>query len=107
MDVFRILFYMPRAEAVHNITYLRHTASSHAEVFVVACQKDELGMKQLGSLERLMQSEKSRREISPDFRLGLYRLRFSPTLDIAREAVPISPMQAMGRKEGPFLGRPL
>jgi 4-amino-4-deoxy-L-arabinose transferase-like glycosyltransferase len=107
MDVFRILFYMPAAEAVHNLTYLRHTAAKHAEVFVVTCQRDEPGMKQLGTLERLMQSVQSRREISPDFRLGLYRLRFSPTVEIAREALPVSPMQAMGRKEGPFLGRPL
>jgi hypothetical protein len=107
MDVFRILFYLPGAEAVHNLTYLRHTAAKHPEVFLITCQRDEAGLKKLGSIERLMQSVQSRREISADFRLGLYRLRFSPEIEIAKEAAPVSPMQAMSRKDGPYLGRPL
>jgi 4-amino-4-deoxy-L-arabinose transferase-like glycosyltransferase len=107
MDVFRILFYLPGAEAVHNLTYLRHTAAKHPEVFLITCQRDEAGLKKLGSIERLMQSVQSRREISADFRLGLYRLRFSPEIEIAKEAAPVSPMQAMYRKDGPYLGRPL
>jgi 4-amino-4-deoxy-L-arabinose transferase-like glycosyltransferase len=107
MDVFRILFYLPGAEAVHNLTYLRHTAAKHPEVFLIACRRDEAGMKKLGSTERLMESVQSRREVSPDFRLGLYRLRFSSDVEVAPEAAPVSPMQAMYRKDGPYLGRPL
>ncbi|MGL4465257.1 MAG: ArnT family glycosyltransferase, partial [Planctomycetia bacterium] len=108
MDVFRIAFYQ-RSDAVvvHNLTYLRDRRYAGRELYVVTRALDEPALAALGRFEKVAQSPKSRRERSPADRLTLYRLETAPaTLAASPDALRVSPMQAMDRAAGPFLGRP-
>ena len=111
MELFRILFYLhglgEQVVPIHNLTFLLDDRIWSEEVYVITRQRDITKLTKLGTPEILLQSLRSRRERAPDERFTLFHLRFHK--DLHRRPVPsyISPMQAMDREEGPFIGSPL
>jgi 4-amino-4-deoxy-L-arabinose transferase-like glycosyltransferase len=104
LDASWLLFHLGRGKLLHNVTFLRDERVGGPEVYVVARRHRAKAMAAFGPCERLFESASSRGEPSPDYRLGLYRLR----IEAARQAGPVyvSPMQATGRRPGPWLADP-
>lgn len=111
LDLFRILFYLhglgDQVVPIHNLTFLLDDHLCSEEVYVITRHRDMAKLKKLGTPEVLLQSDRSRREHSPDDRFTLFELKFHPNL--LRRPVPhcISPMEAAGSERGPYLGEPL
>ncbi|HVJ80497.1 MAG TPA: glycosyltransferase family 39 protein [Planctomycetia bacterium] len=104
LDFFRTLFYLRRAELLHNLTFLREARFAAAsEVYVVTLGRHEKALKDFGEVETLDRSEKSRWEKGEAERLTLFRLRFHPAVARTADRPYITPAQAMYRAEGPFL----
>jgi hypothetical protein len=107
MDVFRILFYLHHLEGqvvpIHNLTYLSDERIHDETVYLISRLKDLPALTRYGTAEVVFQSERTRRETSPQDRFTLFRLRFNK--DLPRQPAPsyISPMQAMYREKGPYL----
>jgi hypothetical protein len=98
-----LLFYLEgRAALLHNITFLRADIADK-EVFLIARQKQTAALAEYGTFEKVLQSERSRYENSPDDRYALFHLRFHPDLKRIPGPVRISPLQATGRADGPYL----
>jgi 4-amino-4-deoxy-L-arabinose transferase-like glycosyltransferase len=109
LDFFRIGFYSrPDARLLHNLTFLRDQRITEPTVYVITRAKDRPRLETLGETEVVLQSQKTRRETSPADRFTLFRLTYRP--DVTRYPAPsaaaISPMEAMGRKKGPYCGPP-
>ena len=105
MDIFRILFYLgDQAKSVHNLTFLRDEKIVEPVVLVMTRAKDLGKLEKLGKVEELARSPETRREGSPGDRFALFELTYRT--DLVRLPTParVSPMQAMDREEGPFLG---
>src|SRR2546421_2321289 len=107
LDFFRIGFYLRQeARLIHNLSFLRDDKITDDEVYLITRAKDQDSVNEFGHTELLLQSARTRREKSPEDRFTLYRLRFRP--DLKRYPAPaaddILPMQAMGRKDGPYCG---
>src|SRR5262249_43993530 len=101
-----LLFYLgDRSRLLHNLTFLRDDRIKQAEVYLICRQRDEATLAEYGVAERLVQSGHARGEASPHDRWTLYKLRFYPHLARVSGDVRISPLQATGRRPGPFLGR--
>jgi hypothetical protein len=104
LDFFRTLFYLRRAELLHNLTFLRESRfASASEVYVVTLGRHEMGLREFGEVDVLGRSEKSRWDKGESERLTLFRVRFHPTLARTADRPYITPAQAMYRAEGPFL----
>lgn len=107
MEAFRILFYLHgNTPVLHNLTFLADERIRTDEVEVIGRYSDIEKLQRYGSTSVVLQSTRSRREKSPADRLTLFRLRFRH--DLARlpgENLHVSPMQTMGRADGPFLIR--
>jgi 4-amino-4-deoxy-L-arabinose transferase-like glycosyltransferase len=106
MDIFRILFYLgEEASSVHNLTFLRDPKFNNSSLYVVTRAKDLDELRQLGIVEEIERASETRREKSPGDRFALFRLTyFEDTVRIPSRGVRISPMQAMDRAPGPYLG---
>ncbi|MBY0585766.1 glycosyltransferase family 39 protein [bacterium] len=105
MDVFRILFYLgDDARSVHNLTFLRDEKIHEPAILVLTRAKDQEKLQRLGKVEELGRSGETRREGSPGDRFALFELTYRT--DLVRHQAPprVSPMQAMDREEGPYLG---
>jgi 4-amino-4-deoxy-L-arabinose transferase-like glycosyltransferase len=105
MDIFRILFYLDdRARSVHNLTFLRDQRIDRPVILVLTRAKDLGKLQQLGDVQEIVRSPETRREGSPGDRFALFELTYRT--DLVRLPAParVSPMQAMDREEGPFLG---
>lgn len=109
LEVFRYLFVLPpNTVCLHDLTFLRDEEIKSVSVLVLARKKEAPKLELLGAVETLARSERSRREKSLDDRLSLFRLTFHPNLvRLSAAGTSVSPMQAMGRAPGPFLGDPL
>lgn len=111
MDIFRILFYLQplqdQVKPVHNLTFLRDDHIHDAEIYVITRFKDRPKLEKLGTSTVLLKSEKTRREHLPGDRFTLFELKFHDNL--VRRPAPsyISPLQAMERESGPFIGEQL
>lgn len=104
LDASWSLFYFEgRAKLLHNISFLREARLVDREVYVVSRSWLMTDVGRYGACETVLTSEKSRNEKSPADRLTLYRVRLHDGLVLHREPVYISPMQATGRAEGPYL----
>lgn len=105
MEDFRILFSMPdRTHSLFNLTFLADERLNRDEVYLITRAADRQTLANYGESEIILQSERTRREKSPDDRLTLFRLRFRDDLDrLPTAGVHVSPMQAMGRADGPYL----
>ena len=97
------LFYLGPQPALHNATFLRSDRFEEPTVYIVCRKSDEKSLQEYGTVEQLDQSRKSRGEESPADRFTLYRLRSHPHLERVPGNVRITPMQATGRKRGPYL----
>lgn len=108
LDASWSLFYLEgRARQLHNVTFLADRSLVEAdEVFVLTRRHHAAPLSAYGTCERILESAASRGEPSPDYRLGLYRLRLDPRLPRVAGPVYISPMQATGRAAGPELPGP-
>lgn len=105
LDASWSLFYLDgRARLLHNVTFLRDERLGGPEVYVVARRLRAEALAAFGACELVRQSEASRGEPSPDYRLGLYRVRL--TVPRRPGSAYVSPMQATGRTPGPWLGPP-
>jgi hypothetical protein len=128
LDFFRVQFYLRSdAQLIHNLTYLRGNDIHAREVWVIGRVRDLPKIEQYGSTALIAESEQAHMEpgstenfstwirarlgmrepahadIGPEDRLALFRLDFRP--DLKRyPPPPVSPMQAMMRKPGPFCG---
>jgi 4-amino-4-deoxy-L-arabinose transferase-like glycosyltransferase len=99
-----LLFYLGgRARLLHNITFLRAGDIAEDEVYLITRRKQEAALSQYGTFATLLESQRSRYEDGPEDRYALYRLHFHPGLERVRGPVPISPLQATGRADGPYL----
>ncbi len=100
-----LLYYLgDRARLLHNHTFLRDDRIASADVYVICRQRDEMHLAKYGVARMLTQSAKARGELTTVDRWTLYELRFHPHLARMPGDVRISPMQATGRRPGPFLG---
>lgn len=108
MDVFRILFYSgPKTIPVHNLTFLRDRRCQEPSVLVLSRSGDRTSLEQFGRVRRIGRSDGTRRESSPADRFALFELEFRPDLARFDGARRVSPMQAMNRELGPYLGEPI
>jgi len=102
LDASWSLYYLgERGQLLHNATFLRQT--EQREMYVLSRPWQVPQMQSLGRVQRLRQSERSRNEKHPDYRLTLYRVRLHEHVVLSRDRAYISPMQATGRAEGPYL----
>jgi 4-amino-4-deoxy-L-arabinose transferase-like glycosyltransferase len=105
LEVNRILFYMERGtKVVHNLTFLLDERIKEHKVFLITRACDEPALHKLGDVRLLLQSEKSRRELSPGDRLTLYEVTFKPDLPRYPNNLTIQQQQIKMRVAGPFLG---
>jgi 4-amino-4-deoxy-L-arabinose transferase-like glycosyltransferase len=108
MDVFRILFYSgSKTVPVHNLTFLRDRRFQDPSVLVLSRSGDLQSLERLGRVRRIACSAGSRRESSPADRFALFELEFHRDLARFDGKRRVSPMQAMNREEGPYLGEPI
>ena len=105
LDEFRIQFSQSdRARLVHNLSFLRDAALTSPELYVITRARHEAELKEFGTPELVLRSEKTRREKSTGDRWALFRLQVKPDLErVAADHLRVSPMQAMQRASGPFL----
>jgi 4-amino-4-deoxy-L-arabinose transferase-like glycosyltransferase len=108
MDVFRILFYLlhlgGQVVPIHNLTYLLDERIHDETIYLISRLKDLPTLTRYGTAEVVLQSQRTRRETSPQDRFTLFHLRFDKNLPRHPAPPYISPMQAMGRAQGPFIG---
>jgi 4-amino-4-deoxy-L-arabinose transferase-like glycosyltransferase len=105
LEVNRVLFYMDKdTRVVHNLTFLLDERIKDRKVQIITRACDEPVLHKLGEVRLLLQSEKSRRELSPGDRLTLYELTFKPDLPRYPNQVTIQQQQIKMRVAGPFLG---
>lgn len=107
MDFFRNCFYLRRdAVLIHNLSFLRDEKIHEPAVYVVTRARDGADLRELGTVEQVDQSAKTRRETSPADRFALFRVTFRP--DLTRYPAPapdtVTTIQAMDRKPGPYCG---
>lgn len=108
MDVFRILFYTePRAEPIHNLTFLRDKRFDNEKLLVLSRARDWDKLQSLGRVQVVAHSDGARREISPADRFALFELEIDRDVPRLVNNTRVSPMQAMDREPGPYLGDPL
>ncbi|MEZ6139613.1 MAG: glycosyltransferase family 39 protein [Zavarzinella sp.] len=97
------LYYLGRnARQLQNITFLRSTEIDRPTIYLLARGYHQEQLAEYGVAEQLLQSKRTRKEITPADRKTLYRLTFHA--DLIRVVPPkITPMQSTGRAPGPFL----
>jgi 4-amino-4-deoxy-L-arabinose transferase-like glycosyltransferase len=99
-----ILYYVgSRAAFLHNLTFLRDERIADPEVYLIGRAQQKASLESYGSVEVMLQSEHTRAETSPGERYTLFRLHYRDGLQRKPGNVPISPMQATGRAQGPYL----
>jgi len=60
----------------------------------------------IGDTQLVMQSQRTGREVTPEDRITLFRMKYYyPTRGVSTGGIRISPMQAMFRADGPYLGK--
>lgn len=98
-----LLFYLgDRAMLLHNVTFLLDEKIVDKEIYLIARGRLETSLSSFGAYEALLESKKSRYELTAADRYRLYRVRLHERLGRQGRA-RISPLQATGRAPGPFL----
>lgn len=104
LEGLRILFYLQdRGRPLHNLTFLLDDALATDVAYVITRFSDKEIIAHFGEPEVIVQSQRSRRETSPEDRWTLFRVVLDADLPRQPGNVRISPMQAMYREDGPFL----
>jgi 4-amino-4-deoxy-L-arabinose transferase-like glycosyltransferase len=103
LETFRLLFYEPPDTVLlPNLTFLRDQRIDRSEVYLLARLEDRQALSEYGACTVVMESPSDRRVFVPGMRRALFHMRFRD--DLTRLPAPrVSPMQATGRAEGPFL----
>ena len=105
LEAFRLLFYFNgRASLLHNPTYLLDDRITSPEVYVIARNKDRSDLEYYGTVQVILQGESLRSQATTAGPWTLFHLRFHDHVQRCPANLDISPMQATGRKLGPFLG---
>lgn len=100
-----LVYYLgERSRLLHNHTFLLDDRIETPTAFVICRQRHEANLTEYGSARIVAQSAKARGELSPMDRWTLYELQFHPHLVRVPADVRISPLQATGRRPGPYLG---
>jgi 4-amino-4-deoxy-L-arabinose transferase-like glycosyltransferase len=106
LEVLRAQFYLgERARVLHNLTFLLDERLKESELYLLSRTRREEELARYGTAERLMQSERARRETSPLDRWSLYRLRLREDLPKKPLTELPSVMQTADRHSGPYLDR--
>ena len=92
-----------RTAMLHNESFLIDDRITAPEIFVIARAKAQSELNRYGVVEVVLQSTRTRGELSPSDRFTLFRLRFRDDLVRKSANIHISPMQATGRWPGPVL----
>lgn len=101
------LFYLKgKAKILHNETFLRDDRIDKSEVYLICRPRDEAKLIWYGSLALVEQSRRTRFERSSADRYSLYLLKFHPNLERVPGDIRMSPNQATGREDGPYLHGP-
>jgi 4-amino-4-deoxy-L-arabinose transferase-like glycosyltransferase len=104
LETFHVLFYNDRrAVLLLNLTFLRDQRIKQREIYVLGRARDGEPLAEYGSVTQVLQSRHTKAERSPAERRTLFKLRFHDGLPRASARVRISPMQAVHRREGPYL----
>lgn len=105
MDFFRIMFYLPDdAELLHNESYLQQEKYAGKTVYLVDREATFKILAQYGDVYEIDRSKHSRRESEHGGKLVFYLLKVRKNIK-TYDYMPVSPMQAMSREDGPYLGR--
>lgn len=113
LDFFRLAWYLrPPTRVLQNATYLRDERITDPWVYVLTRAGPTRGetafvREELGELELVTQSPRSRAQEGPDDRFAIYKLTFKPGLK-RYPAPPVGVVQAMFRYDaaepGPYCG---
>ncbi len=107
MDFFREMFYLPEQTVLlHNETYLMQDKYISKTIYLVDRSSQEQRLAAFGSVTIILQSKHSRREEEHAGKLTLYKIQISKTLKTFPR-LPVNPMQAMSREDGPYLNQQL
>jgi 4-amino-4-deoxy-L-arabinose transferase-like glycosyltransferase len=80
LETFWVLYHTPRpGTLVRDPWDVREKAAGRTEAFVLARRLDAPGLAQIGQLDPVLVSEKTRMEPGPEYRRVLYRIKFHPT----------------------------
>lgn len=106
LDEFRIMFALDdRAIPLHNLSFLADESIPRGDLYVVGRASDAAALSKFGPTEIVLQSQQTRREKSAADRFTLFHLRMNDSQPrFSSREVRVSPMQAMQRAEGPYLG---
>jgi hypothetical protein len=88
---------------LHNLSFVLDDRVHASNVYVVTRYDRLAQLQKYGAVEPLLKSEKVRRETKDGDKWTLFRLHLREDLPRRSVHVPISPMQAMYREEGPML----
>ena len=79
LETFWVLYHTPRpGTLVRDPWELKEKAAGHAEAYILARRMDAPLLATIGTVEPVLESEKSRMEPSPEYRRVLYRVNFFP-----------------------------
>ena len=99
-----LLYYIgPRTHLLHNASFLRDNRITKSEIYLVCRSHEQTALAEYGAVRVIHTSSHARGEQSPGDRWVLVRLHFHPSLVRVPGTIRISPMQATGRRQGPFL----
>ena len=106
LDEFRIMFALDEhAIPLHNLSFLADELIPRGDLYVLGRASDADSLARFGATNVVLQSKQTRREKSPADRLTLFHLQMAENQPrYSSRDVRVSPMQAMQRAEGPFLG---
>ncbi len=106
---FLYLFYLDdRAVPMHNLSFVRDADVKDGQVYLITRMRFHESLSEFGQLEPILQSQQTANEESAEDRLTLFRLTYHPDVErISSAGTKITPMQAMYRADGPYLGRRL
>lgn len=107
LQTFHVLFHTPGKTALlHNLTYLRDSRIHERDVYVLTRGFHEAPLREYGSVETLLTSTHTPGELTPADRRTLFRVHLDENLERQdASALRVSPMQAIHREPGPFLGK--
>jgi 4-amino-4-deoxy-L-arabinose transferase-like glycosyltransferase len=78
LETFWVLYHTPRPGAVVRDAWEVKEKSGQREAFVLARRMDAANLAAIGTVEPVIESEKTRMEPSPEYRRVLYRVTFFP-----------------------------
>jgi 4-amino-4-deoxy-L-arabinose transferase-like glycosyltransferase len=105
LEVNRVLIHLDRdTRTIHNLSYLLDAELQPETILLVTLARDQARLARVGEPRVILQSTRSRRELSPGERLTLFEVRLDPERPRFSNHLPIRQQQIKHREPGPFLG---